>query len=267
MRRCRKRLQRQRRKPRHRELPVLPLRLGPVLPARIGRRDAPQFERRRPQAIPEDHARRFGRCMRPDMRTDRRRGRRTDRRHPARIFLGGVLGLLVHRGGIAGRDQPEHVVAVDARHRDFVRDRAQMRCDTVGERGTDAVAHLDMVAIDRDPAVAVDFHASQRAVRAGAVILGDAGHAGADENAAPRHGIFPARAAARSDAPRACRAPPACGPRRCTGFPSWCGHLARARCAAGTRSGRAAALPRLRRSAPPAPSSSAACHSRASSRR
>ena len=56
-----------------------------------------------------------------------------------------------------------------------------MAGDAVRERGADAVAHLDMVAEDRDLAVGAELDAAERAVRAGAVVLGDAGDAGADE--------------------------------------------------------------------------------------
>ena len=65
----------------------------------------------------------------------------------------GVLRLLVHRVGIARRDQSERVDSFDPRHRDFVGDAAEMDRHAVGERRADAVAHLDMIAIDRDPAV------------------------------------------------------------------------------------------------------------------
>ena len=117
MRRRGERRQRQRRKAGHDELPILPLRLGPILRARVVRRDAPQFERRRPQAETEDDARRLGGRVGSDMRADRGAGRRADGRHPARILLRGVLRLLVHRVGIARRDEPERVIAIDPRHR------------------------------------------------------------------------------------------------------------------------------------------------------
>ena len=93
--------QRQRRQAWHDELPIFPLRLRPIPGARIVRRDAPQFERRRPQAEAEDDARGLRGRMGPHMRADRGAGRRADRRHPARIFLRPVLRLLIHRAGIA----------------------------------------------------------------------------------------------------------------------------------------------------------------------
>src|SRR3954447_20624385 len=58
-----------------------------------------------------------------------------------------------------------------------------MRRDAVGDRGADTVAHLDRIALDRDAALGVDLDTTERGVSAGAVILGDAGHASADQNA------------------------------------------------------------------------------------
>ena len=191
MRRCGERLQRQRRKPRHGELPVLPLRLRPV----ASLRGSAGAMRHSSSAAGHRPKRKMTRAASADACV------------PTCAPIDALVAVLMagtQRGlfsaaswvfwsivvGIAGRDQPEHVVGVDARHRHFVGDGAEMCRDTVGERGADAVAHLDMVAIDRDPAVAVDFHASERAVGAGAVILGDAGHAGADENAALRARFF-----------------------------------------------------------------------------
>jgi len=155
------RRQRQRRQTRKGELAIAPARLGELPGARIACRNAPQIERRRPQAEAEDHLGGFRRRVRPDMRADRRAGRRADRRHPAQVLLGGVLGLLVHRERIARGDEAERVVGAGLRHRHLVGDGAEVRRHAVGERGADAVAHLDMVAKDCDPAVPVDFHAPQ----------------------------------------------------------------------------------------------------------
>src|SRR6266853_5507454 len=59
----------------------------------------------------------------------------------------------------------------------------------VGQRRADAVAHIDMIAVDGDAALRIDFHRAQRAVRAATVILGSAGDAGADDDPA----LLPAR--------------------------------------------------------------------------
>ena len=183
------RRQRQRRQSRHEQLPVFPARLLPLPGPRIGRRDAPQLERRRPQPEAEHDARRLGRRMRPDVGADRGAGGRADRRHPARIALRGVLGRLIHRVGVAGGDERERIEGVDLRDRNCVGHAAQVSRHPVGERRPDAVAHLDVIAMDRDPALRVDFHRPSEAVRAGAVDLGDASDAGADEHA----GLAPAR--------------------------------------------------------------------------
>ena len=134
----------------------------PLLGPRIGRRDAPQLERRRPQSEAEHDARGLGRRMRSDVSADRGSRGRTDRRHPARIALRGVLRRLVHRVGIAGGDERERAERVDPRDRDFVGDAAQMGRHPVGERGPDAVAHLDVIAMDGNAAIRVDFHRPQR---------------------------------------------------------------------------------------------------------
>ena len=240
----------------------------PLAGPRIGRRDAPQLERRRPQSEAEHDARGLGRRMRPDMGADRGARGRADRRHPARIALRGVLCRLVHGVGVAGGDERERVEGVDLRDRDFVGHATQVSRHPVGERRPDAVAHLDVIAMDRDPALRVDFHRPQRTVRAGAVVLGDASHAGADEHARLAcRGLSLRRAAARSDAAPACPESPACGPRRCTDCPSWSGR--RLERIAPPEFDR---IERQRRrrfvdQAPPAPSSSAAFRSRASTLR
>jgi hypothetical protein len=69
-------------------------------------------------------------------------------------------------------------------HRNFIGHAAQMGRHPVGQRRADAVAHIDVIAVDGDPASRVDFHRRLRAVRSGAVILGDASHAGADDDPA-----------------------------------------------------------------------------------
>ena len=71
---------------------------------------------------------------------------------------------------------------VDLRHRDLIGDAAEMERDPVGQRGADAVAHLDMVAMDGDAALRADFDRPSEQSAAGAVILGDAGDAGADQD-------------------------------------------------------------------------------------
>src|SRR5579872_5698456 len=59
----------------------------------------------------------------------------------------------------------------------------------VGQRRADAVAHIDMIAVDGDAALRVDFHRALRAVGAAAVVLGGGGDAGADDDPA----LLPAR--------------------------------------------------------------------------
>ena len=61
----RHRRQGQRRKSGHDELPILPARLLPFPGSGITRRDAPQFERRRPQAEAENDSRGLGRRVCP----------------------------------------------------------------------------------------------------------------------------------------------------------------------------------------------------------
>ena len=183
MRLCRDRRQRQRRQPRHDQLPVLPARRLPLLGSWIGRRDAPQLERRRPQPEAEHDARGLGRRMRSDMGADRGAGRRTDRRHPARIALRGVLRRLVHRVGIAGGDERERAESVDLRDRDFVGHATQMRpppgwpapsrCRCPSRRASQWMAIRPSGSISTVP--------SEQSA-SGAVILGGASDAGADEH-------------------------------------------------------------------------------------
>ncbi len=166
----------------HGELSVFPARLRPLPGPRIGGRDAPELKRRRPQAETKNQPRGFGCRMRTDMGADRGAGGRADRRHPARIFLRRVLRLLVHRVGVAGGDECQRIVTVDPCDRHFVGHAAEIDSHTVGKRGSDAVAHLHMIAIDRDSAVRAEFHTPERTIRAGAVVLGDAGNAGTDKS-------------------------------------------------------------------------------------
>ena len=242
--RCRgERRQRQRRQARHdRAARPSSCAFAQFLGARIGRRDAPQLERRRPQAEAEDDARGLGRRMRADMRADRGAGRRADRRHPARILLRGVLRLLVHRVGIAGGDQPERVDSCrpapprlrrrqrrDASPRGW---QVRCRCRCPSRHGRNR---------SRSVPSGDELDAPQRTVGAGAVILGDAGNAGADEHAACAAAAFCcarccqigcfsslSRISVRADRD-------AVGIAR-HGPATW----ASARCAAGIRSGRAA---------------------------
>ena len=176
--------QSQRRQTGHGELAILPARLCPFPRPRVGGRDAPELERRRPQSVPEYDARSLRRRMGADMGANRGAGGRADRGHPARIFLRGVLRLLVHRVGIARRDQLQRIVGIDARDRHLVGDTAEMDRHPVSQRGSDAIAHLDMIAMDRNVTVRAEFHPSKRAVPTGAVTLGDAGDTGADEDSA-----------------------------------------------------------------------------------
>jgi len=71
-------------------------------------------------------------------------------------------------------------------HRDFIGDAAQMGRHPVGKRRADAVAHIDVVAVDGNPTLRIDLHRSQRAIPAGAVILGGARDTGADHHPALR---------------------------------------------------------------------------------
>src|SRR5204863_457482 len=48
--------------------------------------------------------------------------------------------------------------------------------------GNDNGAHIGLIAVDGDPALRIDFHPAQRAVRAATVILGSAGDAGAGDD-------------------------------------------------------------------------------------
>ena len=144
-------------------------------------------------------------------------GGRADRRHPARIARRGVLRRLVHRVGVAGGDERKRAEGVDLRDRDFIGHAAQMGRHPVGQRRPDAVAHLDVIAVDGDPALRIDFHRrpassprrcrnswwrKRRRCRRGSPLAARA--------------LSPRRAAARSDASPACPESPACGPRRCT---------------------------------------------------
>ena len=63
----------------------MPARLLPLPRPRIGWRNAPQLEGRRPQPEAEHDARGLGCRMGADMRADRGAGGRADLRHPARI--------------------------------------------------------------------------------------------------------------------------------------------------------------------------------------
>src|SRR5579863_2144238 len=55
-----------------------------------------------------------------------------------------------------------------------------MRCHPVGQCRADTVAHVDMVGMDGDPALRVDFDDALRTIRAATVILGGDGDAGTD---------------------------------------------------------------------------------------
>src|SRR5262249_57344623 len=93
-----------------------------------------------------------------------------------------VLHLLIHGVRVAGGHEPQWAECVDSRQGDFVGDGTQMRGDAIGRRRPDAIADLDAVATDGNPAVGSDFDGSQRTIAAGAVVLGGAGDAGTDEN-------------------------------------------------------------------------------------
>ena len=68
-----------------------------------------------------------------------------------------VLCRLGDRVGVAGGDEAERVEDVDLRHGDFVGDAAEMARHAIGQRGADAVAHLDVIAMDRDAALRIDL--------------------------------------------------------------------------------------------------------------
>ena len=72
-----------------------------------------------------------------------------------------VLRLLIHGEGVAGGHEIERAECVDLLQRDFVSDATQMRCNPIGQRCPDAVAHLGAVAIDGNPTVGVDLDRSQ----------------------------------------------------------------------------------------------------------
>ena len=169
---------------RHGELAILPARLCPFFGPRIGGRDAPEFERRRPQAVTEYDARGLRRRMGAEMSADRGAGGRADRGHPARIFLRRVLRLLVHRVGIARGDERQRIVAIDPRDRHFVSDAAEMDRHAVSQRSSNAIAHLDMITTNRNATVRAEFYPPERGIPSGAVALGDAGDAGADQDSA-----------------------------------------------------------------------------------
>src|SRR5271169_97915 len=57
-----------------------------------------------------------------------------------------------------------------------------MRCNPIGQRCPNAIAHLGAVAIDGNLTVGSDFDGSQARVPSGAVVLGGTRDAGTDEN-------------------------------------------------------------------------------------
>src|SRR5262249_13829099 len=139
-------------------------------------------ERRRPQTEAEDNARSLGCRVGPDMGADRGSAGCTDRRHPAWIARRRVLRLLTNRIGVAGGHERQRTESVHLRDRDFVSDATQMRRDPIGDRCSNAGAHLDVVTMDGDPAFGVNLDGPQRTVASGAVVLGRASDAGTDEN-------------------------------------------------------------------------------------
>ena len=110
------RRQRQRREAGHDELPVLPAAPSPI-PWRADRFGAMRHSSSAAGHRPKRKMTRAASAAEwvPTCAPIEAAGRRADRGHPARISLRGVLRLLVHRVGIARRDQPEHIIAVDAR--------------------------------------------------------------------------------------------------------------------------------------------------------
>ena len=182
MRLGRHRPQGQRDKSGHDELPVLPASLLPFRGPGIARRDAPQFERCRPQAKAENDLRGLGRRVRPGKGAGRGGGRRTDRRHPARIARRRVLRLLADGVGVARGHEIQGLESVDLGEGDLVGDAAQMRCDPIGRRCPDSVADFGGVATDRDMTVGSDLDGSQYRIPSGAVVLAGAGDARPDEN-------------------------------------------------------------------------------------
>jgi len=137
----------------------------------------------RPQSKTEYNARGLGCRVRADVGANRGAGRRTDGRHPARVALCHVLGRLVHRIGVAGGDQRECAERVDLRDRNFIGHTPQVGRHPVGKGRPDPRSHLDVIAMNRNPAVRVDFDRSQRAVRSAPIILGDASHPRSDDDA------------------------------------------------------------------------------------
>ena len=131
-----------RRKPGHDEMTVFPARFLPFQCFEIGRREAPQFKRGRPQAEAKDDARRFRRGVSPDMSAVRSGGGRADRGDPTRILRLGVLRLLADREGVAGGHEAKRAEHINLRHRDLVGDAAEVGCGTIGHRRPDAVPHL-----------------------------------------------------------------------------------------------------------------------------
>ena len=105
----------------------------------------------------------------------------TDRRHPAWIARRRALRLLLHGVGVAGGHQRQRTECVHLRERDFVSNATKVRCDPIGYRCSNAGAHLDVVTMNGDPAVGINFDGCQRTVASGAVVLSRASDAGTDE--------------------------------------------------------------------------------------
>src|SRR5262245_28763900 len=114
------------------------------------------------------------------MGADRGSAGRTDRRHPAWIARRRVLLLLLNGVGVAGGHERQRTECVDLRERDFVSNATKMRCDPIGDRCSNAGAHLDVVAMDGDPAVGSNLDGSQGSVASAAVVLGSASDSGTD---------------------------------------------------------------------------------------
>jgi len=137
---------------------------------------------RRPQAEAEDDARGLGRRVRADMGADRGSAGCADCRHPAWIARRRILRLLIHGVGVAGGHQRQRTECIDLRERDLIGNATKVHCDPIGERCSNAGAHLDVVTMDGDPAVGSNFDRCERTVASGAVVLRSASDAGTDEN-------------------------------------------------------------------------------------
>ena len=87
--------------------------------------------------------------------------RRADRRHPSRILRRRVLFRLGDCVGIAGGGEPERIENVNLRDGDCVGNAAKVGCHAIGDRCSDAVAHLHRITLDCDAALRIDLYQTQ----------------------------------------------------------------------------------------------------------